>query len=85
MINKSGLVNVTPNDTNTYSPPLKRLMVGVAAANATVTVVDIFGTSVTLENLPQGTWIKFHNSPIQKVMATGTTATVISGDVNPEN
>jgi hypothetical protein len=76
---------ITPSDSTTYNPPLKRLWCGVAGTSATVAVVDVNGNAVTLENPQQGQWIKFHNSPIAKVKSTGTTASAIVGDTMPEN
>jgi hypothetical protein len=76
---------ITPSDSTTFNPPLKRLFVGVATSGQTVAVVDVNGNAATLENPQVGVWIKFHNSPIAKVKSTGTTASAIVGDTNPEN
>lgn len=74
----TGQQNITTSDTTVYSPPLKRLYVGVAGD---VSLVDVYGNTSLLKALPQN-WYSFANTPISKVKATGTTATNIVGDTN---
>lgn len=62
---------VTPHDVNLLKAPCRSLWIGGAG---TLTVITLGGDSVLFSGIPAGTII-----PIQatRVMATGTTATLI--------
>ena len=64
-------VAVTPSDSTVYAPPLDALYVG-GTGNLALTGVD--GASYTLNGALAGT---VYNIQVQKVLATGTTATNI--------
>ena len=67
-------IAVTPSDTTVYSPAIVWLYVGTTGDVAVLGKNDT--TAVTLKAVPQGTQLVFRY-PVQKVMATGTTASTL--------
>lgn len=79
--NTIGVQAITPSDTTTFSPPMKRLWAGVAG---NLTLIDSNGNTVAFTAFPIGQWVSFHTSGVSAVKATGTTSTNVIGDTNPE-
>lgn len=67
-------VTVTKSDATVYNPPLRMLWVGGTGDVAVTMIGDT--TAVTLAAVPAGTML---NVCVTKVMATNTTATLITG------
>lgn len=67
-------VAVTKSDTTTYSPPLQMLRVGGSGDVAIILVGDT--TPITLSAVRAGTVL---NVCVTRVMATNTTATLVTG------
>lgn len=69
----TGVLAITPDDTNQVTRELKRIYVG-SAGNVKIEMHD--GTNAVIPNVPAGTQI---TACITKVLAAGTTATNIVG------
>lgn len=68
------LVAITPSDSTIYNPPLRSVYVG---GTGNVSVLAIGDTvAVVFSNVPTGGYVL---AQCQKVMATGTTATLLTG------
>jgi len=68
---------ITPSDSTVFNPPYRSLWVG-GAGNISVVMSDDreAETTVTFSGIAAGTWMPIR---VVKVMATGTTATLIAG------
>lgn len=68
-----GLAAITPSDATVYTPPLRAIYVGGAGA---VAVQHVDGSTAVLSAVPVGTILNLAN--VSKVLATGTTATLLA-------
>lgn len=68
-----GLAAITPSDATVYNPPLRAILVGGAGA---IAIQHVDGSTAVLSGIPAGTVLNLAN--VSKVLATGTTATLIA-------
>jgi hypothetical protein len=67
---------ITPSDSTVYAPAIIAIWVTSGGAVAVLGVGDT--AAVTIPAVPVAQWVKFPY-PVQKIMATNTTATGIIG------
>jgi len=71
------LLLITPSDTNDLTTPIQGVYNGDAAAG-NIAVITLMGTTITIPNIPSGALFE---GCFTRVLATGTTVSVIIGTI----